>query len=302
MKRGLVFFACTFILLGLISAGLAEEQAASRPQTQTQANAPLAVQHIRGGIYQVKGGVGANTGFFVGEKEIMVIDAKQTEESARQMIGEIRRVSPLPISRILLTHSDQDHVNGLVGFPEGISVVSQEKSLVHMDRAFKSARERAYLPGITFSERMTVYSAGPERTPINLIYSGPAHTDGDAVIFFPSLKLAFIGDLIFIGRDQLIHRHKNGSVSGLVKVLNGVLALDADLFLSGHSDPVTKDGIRNHMRTIEEKQARVRTLIKEGKTLAEAKKAFNIDDHYGEPGGAKWPSLIEVIYLEETGK
>jgi cyclase len=292
-----------FISLVLILPGLARTETPQKaPALVQQEFPPISVQNVKGAIYQIKGGAGANTGFFIGEKGVLVIDAKMTEESAGRMLAEIRKLTPLPLTFVLITHSDQDHVNGLTGFPRGAGIISHENTRIHMDRAFLTPRERSYLPTITFSEKMSIYPDGPGSTRIDLFSFGPAHTDGDAVVLFPRERVAFIGDLIFIGRDQLIHRHKNGNSSGLVKTLYAVAGLDADVFVSGHSDPVTAVDIRNYARGIEEKQIRVRALVGEGKTLPEVKKALAAGVSPSQEGASRWPSLVEVIYGEEAAK
>jgi cyclase len=296
MKRSLTYVILCLLLLGLISPISAQQPTFQQAQQPKQEVPPVSVQNVKGTIYQLKGGMGANTGFFIGEKEVLTIDAKMTEDAAKQMIAEIKKLTPNPISCITLTHSDGDHVNGLVGFPRGTNIISHEKTLVHMDKAFQSAQERAYLPNITFSERLSLYLGGvPTGTRIDLFYFGPAHTDGDAVVYFPDEKVAFIGDLIFIGRDPLIHRHKNGSSFGLVKVLKAILNLDAEIFVHGHGDLATKKDILSVIQGVEEKQIRIQALVKEGKTLDQVKKIFNIEDR---PGGMRWITLVEVIYLE----
>jgi glyoxylase-like metal-dependent hydrolase (beta-lactamase superfamily II) len=301
MKRFFAYIIASLLFfLGLISPILAQQQTLQKAQLEKQNVPPISVQNVKGNIYQVKGGMGANTGFFIGEKEVVAIDAKMTEDTAKQMIAEIQRLTPNPIRYITLTHSDADHVNGLVGFPQRANIISHERTRVHMDNAFQSARERAYLPNITFSERLSVYLSGVmRRDRIDLFYFGPAHTDGDAVVYFPDEKVAFIGDLIFIGRELLIHRHKNGSSFGLVKVLNAILNLNAEIFVHGHGDLATKKDILGVIQSVEEKQNRIQVLVKEGKTLEQVKKAFNIEDR---PGGTRWMSLVEVIYLELTQK
>jgi glyoxylase-like metal-dependent hydrolase (beta-lactamase superfamily II) len=300
MKRYFAYIIASLFFLGLISPILAQQQTLQKAQLGKQDVPPISVQNVRGNIYQVKGGMGANTGFFIGEKEVLAIDAKMTEDEAKQMISEIKRLTPNPISYITITHSDSDHVNGLVGFPHRKNIISHEKTRVHMDNAFQSARERTYLPNITFSERLSVYLSGVmRRERIDLFYFGPAHTDGDAIVYFPDEKVAFIGDLIFIGREPLIHRHKNGSSFGLVKALNAILSLDAEIFVHGHGDLATKKDILGVIQSVEEKQIRIQALVKEGKTLDQVKKTFNIEDR---PGGTRWMSLVEVIYLELTQK
>jgi len=96
---------------------------------------------------------------------------------------------------------------------------------------------------------------------------------------------------------MLIHRHKNGSSFGLVKVLKAILNLDAEIFIHGHGDLATKKDIQNLIQNVEEKQIRVQALVKEGKTLEQVKRIFNIED---QPGGIRWMSFVEIIYLELT--
>ena len=300
MKRSFDYVVLCLVLLGLFSPTSAQQPTSQQAQPPKQEVLPVSVQNVKGNIYQVKGGMGANTGFFIGEKEVLTIDTKMTEDSAKQMIAEIKKLTSNPISCITLTHSDGDHVNGLVGFPQGTNIISHENTRVHMDHAFQSTRERPYLPNIAFSERLSLYLSGVlRRKRIDLLYFGPAHTDGDAVVYFPDERVAFIGDLIFIGRDPLIHRHKNGNSFGLVKVLKAILNLDAEIFVHGHGDLATRKDIQNLIQSVEEKQIRIQALLKEGKDLEHVKKIFNIEDR---TGGMRWMSLVEIIYLELTEK
>lgn len=302
MKR---YFAYIFyfLFLGLVSPGSAQQLTSQAAQPLKPEVPPISVQNVKGNVYQLKGGMGANSGFFIGEKEVLAIDTKMTEDSAKQIIVEIRKLTPNPISYIILTHSDRDHVNGLLGFPQGAAIISHEKTRVQMDKDFQSAQQRAYLPNITFSDRLSLYLGDALRgTRIDLLYFGPAHTDGDAVVYFPNEKVAFIGDLIFIGREQLIHRHKNGNSFGLVKALKAILNLDAEIFVHGHGDLATKKDIQSLIQSVEEKQMRIQALVKEGKTLEQVKKIFNVEDRPVQPGGIRSLSLVEVIYLEVTEK
>jgi len=277
---------------------IAQQTPATRPPP-----APITVEQVKGNIYQVKGGSGANTGFFVGEKEIIVIDAKMSDESAGQMLKEIAKVSPLPVRKVVLTHSDGDHVNGLTGFPAGADIISHENTRVHVSAAFRTETQRKFLPNVTFTDRLYI-SRGSDSTMgrVQLLYFGPAHTDGDVVVYFPDEKIAFAGDLIFLGRDPLIHRAKNGTSFGLVKVLKAILDLDVEMILSGHNEKGTKEDIQKFVAGVEEKQAKITAMVKSGKSLDDVRAAFSIDTQPARPGSSRWPSLVEVIYLELTQK
>ncbi|MBI4877928.1 MAG: MBL fold metallo-hydrolase [Acidobacteria bacterium] len=276
-------------------AGLAAE-------AQQPSGPPVATK-LKDRVYWVKGGNGANTGFVVGTNGVLVIDAKTTTEACQAMLAEIRKVTPLPVKTVVLTHSDGDHVNGLAGFPKGLTIIAHENTRKDMQEAFKDPKLAAllpYLPTRTITGNRPVEEMdGTIR--YKFTYSGPAHTSGDLVVFLPAQKIAFIGDLVFVGRDPLIHRQKGGTSIGLVQVLNNILTLDADTFIAGHTEPLTKADIRAALASIQEKQAKVKALIQEGKSLDDIKKVLGLAEVPGQPV-RRFPNLIEIMYLEQTEK
>jgi glyoxylase-like metal-dependent hydrolase (beta-lactamase superfamily II) len=284
-------------LLAVLSMAVILGTSAAQQPQQAQQPSPIALEKIADNIYQVKGGSGANCGVVIGEKEVMVIDAKMSEESAKQMLAEIGKISPVPVRVLAFTHSDGDHVNGITGFPADIKIWAQEETKHYMDEAFKDEKQRAYLPLIkTFASGGPEYDLGGLK--VQLLYLGPAHTSGDAVVYCPKEKVAFLGDLFFAGRDPLVHRHKNGSSFGLVKVLNSVLQLDAEVFLSGHAEKATRSDVENLIKSIEDKQTQIKAMIAEGKPLDEIKKFYKVEDRPAAPGRPRFLSLAEVIWLE----
>ena len=149
------------------------------------------------------------------------------------------------------------------------AVVSTAREVIQRymgDVLVQEGEESPVRIGETFSRQLDFYSGS---TRVRMLYFGPAHTEGDAVVFIPSEKVAFLGDLIFLERDPLIHTHKNGSSLGLVKVLKSVLELDADIFLHGHGAPAGKSEIQGFVASLVKKQEEIRALIEEGKTIRE---------------------------------
>lgn len=263
--------------------------------------APLAALPLKDGLYWVKGGNGANTGFLIGKKEVVIIDAKTTAEAAKAVLAEIAKLTPLPVKRVILTHSDGDHVNGLAGLPGGLAILGHANCRKDMEKAFADPKMSALQPYLPNQPITGDRSFSVDGVRVNLRYFGPAHTSGDLVVFFPAQKIAFIGDLAFVGRDPLIHRQKGGTSFGLVQVLKRILTLDADTFISGHSDPLTKADIRTLLASIEEKQAKVRGLVAQGKSLDEIQSAFGVTEPAGEPA-RRFPGLVEIICQELTEK
>jgi glyoxylase-like metal-dependent hydrolase (beta-lactamase superfamily II) len=241
---------------------------------------PVSLEKISGNVYQILGGSGANGGLIIGENEILVIDAKMTEESVNQTIDAIKAVSDKPIKYLVNTHSDGDHIMGNRYFPVSVTFVAHINC---RDDFFKENFGREsdwdepefypFTPSLSFEKYLNIW-LGKEK--VELYYFGVGHTTGDIFVYIPEQKVAFIGDMYFSGRPQLIHSIKNGNSQAYVKTLTEMLeTLDAELFLSGHSDPVGREEIEKHIQEMLERQIKVKKLVSQNKTLEEVLKEFD---------------------------
>ncbi len=303
----IVPLAALFLLISsltmLPAAGQQAQPAQPNAKPFQPAAAGMTVEPAGRFLYLVKGGSGAHTAFYVTQKQVIAVDAKMTAEAARQMIAEIGKISSNPLSILIITHSDGDHVNGLAGFPAGLTILASQGAKAEMEEAFKDekmAALRAYLPTQTFSDQMELRTPMPDGklSLVSLYHYGPAHTSGDTIVLFHNEKTAFVGDLAFTGRDPLVHRQKGGTAVGYMETLRKLIALPADQYLSGHADPLTKDDLKALLESMEAKLAKVKELLGQGKTLDEIKAAMGVPT----AAGSRWPSLVEVMALELTGK
>jgi len=295
-------FLALFILAAVLPALLAAGQnPPAKPAPQ--APPPLTAQEITKSLYLVKGGSGANTAFHIAEKEVFVIDAKMTPAAAADMLAEIRKVTSRPVTTVILTHSDGDHVNGLPGFPKGLHIISHEKCRADIAAAAETQAElKDCIPNEAYDQPRLELRPGSKT--IVLAYFGPAHTSGDTVVFFPADRAVFVGDLLFVGRDPVIHRFKGGRSDGCIRTLQALLAVQPPIetFLSGHADPVGRAEIETAIASIEGLRAKIKGLVDGGKSLEEIKRAFGIEDRPAPPGGRRFIGAVETIYLEFTEK
>jgi glyoxylase-like metal-dependent hydrolase (beta-lactamase superfamily II) len=297
VKAPLQFVFCAIPGIVLFLAGVALCQQDPR---QGQEQAPVTLQPITRSVLLVKGGSGANSGLIVGKGEVIAVDAKMNAESIQDMLAELKKLMPFPVTKIILTLSDADHINGLPGFPRGLEIISQEQVKADMIKAAADLPALAdYLPTVAFKDEMT-FKTG--QATITIDHYGPAHTNGDAVVYVDAEKVAFVGDLVFIGRDPIINRSKNGSSFGLVKTLRAILGHRPHIenFIPGHGDMIMRIEMENLARSIEIKQAKIKTFIAEGKSLDEIKKILHIEERPSASGKPRFPSLVEVIYQELT--
>jgi glyoxylase-like metal-dependent hydrolase (beta-lactamase superfamily II) len=77
---------------------------------------PLAVHQLKPNIYWVEGS-GGNSAVIVGNNGVIVVDTKTTAAADAELIADVAKITPKPITTVILTHSDGDHVNGLASFP-----------------------------------------------------------------------------------------------------------------------------------------------------------------------------------------
>jgi glyoxylase-like metal-dependent hydrolase (beta-lactamase superfamily II) len=256
---------------------------------------PVSLEKITESIYQINGGQGANGGIIIGESEVLLIDAKMTEESVNQTIVAIKEITNQPISYLVNTHSDGDHIMGNRYFPSSVTFIAHKNC---RDDFFKENFGREsdwdepefypFTPSLTFKKNLNMW-LGKEK--VELHYFGVGHTTGDIVVFHPEQKVAFIGDLYFSGRPQLVHSNKNGNSFKYVKTMMQMLEkLDAEIFLSGHSNPVGREEIEKHIQVMVERQNKVKEFVSQDKSLEETLKEFNENES----------RLVTSIYNEIT--
>src|SRR2546430_14373088 len=135
---------------------------------------PLSVKPLNGGVYWTQGGAGGNTGIIVGKDGVIVIDAKTTPASAKEMLAEIAKITPKPVTTVILTHSDGDHVNGLAAFPTGLTIIAQEncKKEIEATAGKPNASPQDHLPTKTVDKKESMTINGVK---INLSHYAPAH-------------------------------------------------------------------------------------------------------------------------------
>jgi len=261
---------------------------------QQQESKPVRLNKISDNLYEVLEGKGARGGVFIGSTGIMVIDAKQDEISVKQTLGEIAKISGKPLKYLVNTHSDGDHVTGNQFFPTSVTIISNENC---RNEFFLPKRDDSpsdwdrpellpFVPSITFHEKMDIFF-GMQK--VELWYFGVGHTTGDAVVYFPDQKIAFIGDQVFTGRPQLIHVYKGGNSFEHVNTLTKMLeALDAEKFYSGHSEMLDRAGIQKHIDEMKAMQNKIKSLMENKKSLDEIKNEFDKSQQ----------TLVETIFNE----
>ena len=259
---------------------------------------PVTVKKLKDNVYLAEGGGGTST-VIIGQNGVIVVDAKNREPDGKQLVEEVGKLTNKPITTVILTHSDPDHVRGLGGFPKGLTIIAHENDKKEMEQDLaaggRASPPKEYLPNKVVTqqrESMTI-----EGVKLTLIHIAPAHTSGDLAVYLPDAKVVASGDLIGDG-DPTLHLEKHGSSEGWIRFVSALVDLDADTYVRGHADVGTKEQVRRILANAEAKRARIADLVKQGKSLDDIKQAF------GEPlkSPSRFPTFTETTYEELTRK
>jgi glyoxylase-like metal-dependent hydrolase (beta-lactamase superfamily II) len=150
-----------------------------------------------------------NSGVVVGDDGVMVIDTQATPAMAKDVMRHVRTVTDKPVKYVVLTHYHAVRVLGASAYEAREIIASQatyemikERGKQDMDseigrfpRLFRDVESIPGLtwPTLTFDRELTVWMGKLE---VRLIQVGAGHTRGDTIVWLPSQKVLFSGDLV----------------------------------------------------------------------------------------------------------
>ena len=186
----------------------------------------------------------SNAGFVVTSDSVVVVDALGSPALARELLAQIRRITPKPVSHVLLTHYHADHVYGLQVFKEaGATILAHRAGQEYLysetanQRLAASRDELApwidaqtrLVPADRWLDGDTDLTVGGVRLQLRAV--GPSHTPHDLVIYLPDERTLFAGDLVFRGRIPFVGQADSRH---WIEALDWLLAFDATVIVPGH--------------------------------------------------------------------
>src|SRR6476469_1558320 len=253
MKRCVVLG--TLVAAWILSIGLAAFQQPAQPAEKV-----IEVDKIKDNLYVLKGG-GGNTAVFITANGVVVVDAKNPGWG-QPILDKIKTLTNKPVTTLINTHTHGDHVSGNVEFPSTVDIIVQENTKTNMAKMIpnSTAADQTVpaqtifqqnggkgLPKRTFKDKMTLFKGADE---VDLYYFGRGHTNGDALVVFPSLRTVHAGD-IFSGKNLPLLDANNGGSAALIadSLEKGYNALNktADTIITGHSTQMSMADLKEYI-------------------------------------------------------
>ena len=190
---------------------------------------------------------GGNVGVFLTTAGVVLVDTKLAAWGDT-FLNRVRSISDKPVTTIINTHTHADHTGNNDRFGTNVEFVVQENTRTNMAKmdAFKGDKAQ-FLPKRTFRDRLTL-GRGAEQ--IDLYYFGRGHTDGDAFVVFPSLRLVQTGDLFAWKDGPRIDRPNGGSGVQYPQTIAKALATltGIDTVVPGHSPMMKLADLQEYQR------------------------------------------------------
>jgi len=296
---------------GIATATVATFQgAAAQGRAGGAAAQVIQVEKLKDNLFLLRGG-GGNTAVFVGVDGVTVVDTK-IPGWGQPLIAKVKEITPKPVVRIINTHTHYDHVGGNVDFPTTVEFVAHVNTRANMEKGLppKGAESRVppdvfkanggkNMANRTFKDTMTIGN-GADR--IDLYYFGRGHTNGDAWVVFPSLRVMHAGD-IFSGKlVPLLDSNNGGSGVEIADTLaRAAKVKDVDSIITGHSTVMTPADLMEYSEFNRSFLEYVRAAKKAGQSIEDAASAYKFPEKYmgyraPQPDSVK--NNIEVIYAE----
>jgi glyoxylase-like metal-dependent hydrolase (beta-lactamase superfamily II) len=185
---------------------------------------------------------------------LILVDDKY-QENVSEILDKVKAISSQPVKYLLNTHHHTDHAGGDETFIKMTEIIAHKNVRENFLR-----NKQPGAPRVVFNDQASVFLGGVE---VRAYYFGRGHTNGDAVIYFPDLKVIHTGDLITEGMPVMDYRNGASAVEW-VKVLDKILELDFDVVIPGHGKLLTKEHIRTDRQKLVTMNQRMTELARKG--------------------------------------
>lgn len=266
------------------------------------------LQRVSAHAYVFKGDFGLpNSGVVLTPEGVVVVDTQWSAAAARQLMQAIRRLTDLPVRRVLLTHGHPDHMAGNAVFKEaGAEIVAHEAAARDMRQRGEALLARLrlrtrrleekiplVLPDRVFTGTLTFRLGGVE---IRAMGFPHGHAPGDAVVSLPQERVLFAGDLVMVDRFP---RFWDASSSGWLQALDALAGLPVETLVPGHGILGGRSALQRMQRLLQDLRAAVARALSQGVGPLEAQRLVSLPayrDLYNY--AAALPGAVGRVYEE----
>jgi len=218
---------------------------------------------VNDNIYMLVG-AGGNIGVSIGEDGVFMID-DQFAPLSEKILASIKTLSEKPVKYLVNTHHHGDHTGGNSNFEKQGTLIFAHENVRKRLKEDEKNTDQSGLPIITFDNKMKLHLNGDD---IMAVHVHNAHTDGDALIYFPKSNVLHTGDTFFNGMFPYIDLKSGGSVAGDIEAAKtGLMLINENTkIIPGHGPMASFADYEKYLKMLEGIHANVKDAIAQGKS------------------------------------
>ena len=252
-------------------------------------NIQIQTTRVTESIYMLQGS-GGNIGVSIGDDGTFVVD-DQFAPLTDKIVAAIAELTDHPVDFVVNSHWHYDHTDGNENLGRaGAIIVAQDNSrqrmeteqIISLNGRVQPPYAEVGLPKITFLESMRFYY---NDNVVDVIHTGPGHTDGDAQVYFRDSNVIHTGDMFVRYGLPFIDQPNGGSMDGMIDALWSIAGLidDDTIIIPGHGQLSTRTDLLEFRSMLTTIRARIRDQIAQGRS-ADQVVASNPARGYADPG------------------
>jgi cyclase len=267
---------CLTIAMLLFSCG---SMAQSMQQMPDFDKAEVKVAKLRGNLYLLRADTGSNMAASIGDDGVLLVDAsyRQTLDKTQ---AALNRITDKPVRYLVNTHYHGDHTSGNTGFPEAV-IIAHRNALKRLASGGIGGNFATFkfeypplpppaLPKLTFERELKLNFNGEE---VRILHHPDSHTDGDAIVYFPTANVAHLGDQFTVYGFPDIDVAGGASTAGWIAALDDIVRVlppDA-IIIPGHGPLSNISDVKRFRNMLSATLEAVQKALAQGKTLQQMK-------------------------------
>ena len=231
---------------------------------QEMKDVEIKITPIKDNIYMLQG-AGGNIGVLTGEDGIFMIDDQFAALSSK-IKAALNTISDQPVKYLVNSHHHGDHTGGNANFQDDGALIFAHENVRKKLKA--DTTKVNGLPIVTFNSEINLHINGND---IVVAHVHNAHTDGDALIYFPQSNVLHTGDTFFNGMFPYMDLNSGGSINGnIAAAQTGLNLINKNTkIIPGHGSLASYSDYEEYLKMLKNIRDNIFEAISEGKPESE---------------------------------
>ena len=195
---------------------------------------------------------------------VLVADGQGSPEETKRLVDEIAKLTPVPITHVVIGSDHGDHTAGNDSFPKGVAIIAHPTS----NKALETITPPVPMPTELVEKEKTLRLGDKE---IRILFLGRAHTGGDLAVYLPREKILFMSEAYL---NRIFPAMRSAYPSEWAEMIERAQAMDVEIYVPGHgfveSPAILEEELETFQQAIRQVVAEVTRLHGLGLSADEA--------------------------------